>query len=144
VEHLIPVSVDPLGECEYANLLYACSTCNAFKSDVLGFPDPCSVAFGDCLRINSQGEVEALNKDGEKLVAVLRLNNPQNLSFRSRLMQVLEVLRSSHLELYEEYMGFPKDLPDLRRKRVPSNGKPAAEANCYFALRERGKLPKTY
>lgn len=144
VEHLVPVSVDPLGKCEYTNLLYACRTCNAAKSNVLAVPDPCAVALGHCLRINTAGEVEALNADGRKLRDVLRLNNPSNVSHRARWMRILHALRESHPELYRESMAFPDDLPDLRRKRVPSNSKPEGAQNCYFALRERDELPGTY
>jgi len=80
IEHFIPVSVDPRGKCEYTNLLYACRTCNAAKSDVLAVPDPCTVAFGDCLRVKTDGEIEPLNEAGRRLRDVLRLNSPGNVS----------------------------------------------------------------
>ena len=133
----LPTSVDPLGKCEYSNLLYACRTCNAAKTDVLAVPNPCEVAFGDCLRIKTDGEVEALNADGRKLGDVLRLNSPVNVEQRSRWMRMLQALRGSHPDLYEEFMAFPIDLPDLRhpRKRVPSNSKPEGAENCYLLLR---------
>lgn len=144
VEHFVPVSVDSRGKCEYTNLLYACRTCNAAKSDILSVPDPCAVAFGECLRIKSDGQVEPLNAIGRKLQDVLRLNNPSNVGHRSRWIRILEAFRHSHPDLYEESMAFPDDLPDLRRKRVPSNSKPEGADNCYFALRVRGELPATY
>ncbi|MEX2309816.1 MAG: HNH endonuclease [Pirellulales bacterium] len=146
VEHFIPVSVDPKGRCEYTNLLYACLTCNIAKQDIMGVPDPCQVAFHKCLRAKSNGEFEALNKDGEKLRDVLRLNSDSNVMHRSRWMRNLVTLKTSNPELYKEYMGFPSDLPDLRppKKRVPRNSKPSAVNDCYFAIHERGKLPATY
>ncbi|MEO8499088.1 MAG: HNH endonuclease [Planctomycetota bacterium] len=144
IEHFVPTSVDPDGECEYSNLFYACRTCNTAKSDILAVPDPCAVAFGDCLRIKMDGEVEALNADGRKLLGVLRLNSLSNVQQRSRWMRNLRALRESDPELYAEYMAFPAELPDLRRKRVPSNTKPAGVLNCYFALQERGELPAGY
>lgn len=92
------------------------------------------------------GKVEALNVEGEKLCAVLRLNSVKNVEFRARWIRMLETLRHSNPKLYDEFMAFPTDLPDLRppRKRVSSNSKPDGVANCYFALRERGELPATY
>lgn len=144
IEHFVPASVDPLGKCEYSNLLYACRTCNAAKSDILAVPSPCEVAFGDCLRIKTDGEVEALNADGRKLRDVLRLNNPVNVEQRSRWIRTLQALRECHPNLYDEFMAFPSELPDLRRKRVPSNSKLEGAENCYFALLERGELPATY
>lgn len=146
VEHLIPVTVDPHGKCEYANLLYACMTCNAAKQDILGIPDPCQVAYHKCLLAKANGEFEALNEDGEKLRDALRLNSDKNVRYRSRWMRNLATLKTTNPELYQEYMGFPDDLPDLRtpKKRVPWNSKPDGVKNCYYALRERGELPATY
>jgi hypothetical protein len=144
IEHFVPVSADPEGKCEYSNLLYACATCNEAKKDVLGVPDPCAVAFHECLRITPDGHVEALNDYGEKLRQVLRLDSIGNVSYRSRLMRTLEHLRTSNEDLYLEWMGFPEDLPDLRTKRVPKNTKADGAMNCYFSLREQGLLPATY
>jgi hypothetical protein len=144
IDHFVPVSIDPQGKCEYSNLLYACATCNEAKQDILGVPDPCKVAFHECLRITPEGRVVALNDDGEKLKQVLLLDSESNVRYRSRLMRTFEALQKTDAALYREYMGFPQDLPDLRAKRVPSNTKPVGAVNCYFALRESGKLPATY
>ena len=57
---------------------------------------------------------------------------------------MLEALRTTHPELYQEFMGFPDELPDLRKKHVPANTKLEGAANCYLALRERGELPAIY
>src|ERR1035438_4211133 len=144
VEHFCPTSVNPDGECEYSNLLYACATCNETKEAVLGLPNPCLVAFRDCLRVKADGHVDALTSDGEKLKQVLRLDSEKNVGDRCRWMRALEVLRTSDPGLYREYMAFPEDLPDLRTKRVPRNTRPDGVVNCYFVLRELGKLPPTY
>jgi hypothetical protein len=144
VEHFISASVYPDGECEYSNLLYACATCNVTKEAILGLPNPCLVAFNDCLRVMADGRIDALNPDGEKLKQVLRLNSEKNVRDRYRWMRALEALRTSDPELYQEYMAFPEDLPDLRTKQVPENTKPDGAVNCFFVLRERGELPATY
>lgn len=144
IEHFVPVSVDPEGKCEYSKLLYACATCNEAKKDILRVPDPCEVAFNECLRITADGRVEALNDHGEKLRQVLRLDSASNVRYRSRMMRTLEVLRTNDPGLYREYMGFPEDLPDLRTKKAPENTRPDSAINCYFALRERGELPAKY
>ena len=144
IDHFVPVSIDPDGKCEYSNLLYACATCNEAKQDILGVPDPCKVAFNECLRITPEGRVEALNNHGEKLKQALLLDSDSNVRYRSRLMRTLDALQKAYPALYQEHMAFPEDLPDLRAKRVPENKKPAGAVNCYFALRERGELPATY
>jgi hypothetical protein len=144
VEHFMPASVDPDGECQYSNLLYACATCNETKEAILGLPNPCLVAFNDCLRVTADGHIDALNSEGEKLKQVLRLDSEKNVRDRYRWMRALEALRTSDPGLYQEYMAFPEDLPDLRTKRVPENTRPDGLVNCYFVLRERAELPPTY
>lgn len=144
VEHFIPTAVDPSGEREYSNLLYACPTCNVAKQAILGLPDPCQVAFHDCLRVMADGRVAALNPEGERLKQVLRLDSERAVRARYRWMRDLEALEKNDPGLYAEYMGFPDDLPDLRSRHAPENTKPDGEANCYYALRERGELPAIY
>lgn len=144
IEHFVPVAIHPEGKCEYTNLLYACRTCNSAKQDILTVPDPCAVAFGDCLRIQGTGEVTALNRHGKRLCAVLRLNSTSNISHRSRWMRMFEALQVADQDLYKEFMAFPDALPDLRKCRTPRNTKPSGAKNCYLALKERGELPETY
>jgi HNH endonuclease len=144
IDHFTPVAKNEDGKCEYTNLLYVCATCNEAKRAVLGLPNPCEVAFGDCLRILPDGHIEALNDDGKKLRQVLRLDSDSNVRNRSRWMRAIETLKTNTPALYEEYMGFPHDLPDLCKKQAPTNTKPEGALNCYFALRERGELPLMY
>ncbi len=144
IDHFVPVAANPEKDCEYSNLLYACARCNEAKRAVLGLPDPCKIAFHRCLRILDDGRVEPLNDEGKKLKLVLRLDSDRLVQYRSRWMRNLELLRTTDVALYCEHMGFPADLPDLRRKRVPANAKPDGVANCYFVLRERGELPSIY
>ncbi len=86
IEHFIPIAADPREKLEYANLLYACATCNNAKRALLGVPNPCSIAFADCVNIRDDGQVEALNNAGESLVEKLRLNSAKNVQHRSRWM----------------------------------------------------------
>lgn len=144
IEHFIPSTTDPNLKCEYSNLLYACPRCNVAKQAIPGLPNPCEVAFNDCLRVGADGLIHALTPQGKKLEQVLKLNSQDNVRHRFRWMRALEALREKDPALYQEYMGFPEDLPDLRIKQVPGNTKPEGAVNCYFALRERGELPATY
>jgi hypothetical protein len=124
IYHLTPVSIDPECECEYSNLPYSCATCNEAKKDILGIPDPCEVAFNQCLRITIEGRVVALNDYGEKLKQVLLLDSESNVRYRSRLMRTLTLLQETDATLYREYMAFPEDLPDLRTRRPALNKRP--------------------
>jgi hypothetical protein len=144
IDHFVPVITDSNGKCEYTNLLYACGTCNESKKAILGLPDPCQVAFSHCLQIDSFGRVIALNKAGEKLRQVLRLDSPQNVENRYRWMRVLDSLQKKDPALFTEMMGFPDNLPDLRKMKAPSNTKPEGAQHCYSVLREKGQLPSIY
>jgi hypothetical protein len=134
IEHFIPLATDPNLKCEYSNLLYACGTCNQAKLAIPGVPNPCYVAFNDCLTVGADGRIHSLNPVGERLAQVLRLNSVSNVRYRWRWMRTLEALKTADPILYHEYMGFPSDLPDLRTKEVPANTKPDGAVNCYFAL----------
>src|SRR5438552_8262237 len=70
VDHFVAQVVDPLLACDYGNLLYVCSACNLKKSD-LAAPNPCQIAFGDCLRVRSDGSIVAVNTEGEWLIDLL-------------------------------------------------------------------------
>jgi hypothetical protein len=144
IDHFIPVASEAQRELEYSNLLYACATCNTAKRGILGVPDPCSVALADCVRIGEDGQIEALNQQGESLVKKLRLNSVKNVQFRYRWMRALAALQLQDPDLYCEYMSFPDELPDLRKKKAPQNSRAEGVDDCWFALRERGELPAVY
>ena len=105
LDHFVPVNIDPDGKCEYTNLLYACATCNEAKRDILGLPDPCKMAFQQCLRITAAGRVQALNQHGEKLKQVLLLDSESNVRYRSRMMRTLDALQKADAALYQAKMG---------------------------------------
>lgn len=144
IDHANPLKVNPEGECDYENLLYACGACNEAKKAILNFPDPCRVAFRECLEVLPDGHVKARNKVGERLIETLRLDNEKNVGWRRDWMGTLSLLKEQRPDLYRAYMGFPKDLPDLRTKKAPTNARPKSVEACFFVLREQGKLPDTY
>lgn len=147
VDHLVPVSERPDLECRYGNLLYVCRRCNNLKTDLL-IPDPCSIAYGECLRVNKDGSIEALNPDGRVLVRVLRLDRPDRVEQRRMIIEVLEVLTEAEergdARRLCEWLGFPSDMDDLRRLKPPTNRRPEGIEESYFARRQRGELPEIY
>lgn len=144
IDHFMPASVDATGICSYDNLVYACASCNEAKKAILGIADPCETSFSACLQINVNGHVIALNAAGEKLKEVLLLDSRTNVEHRSRWMRMLRALQQTHPSLYEEFMAYPTDLPDLRKKRTSSNTRPKGALSCCFVLRERASLPAIY
>ena len=107
-------------------------------------PDPCRVAYGQCLRVGSDGAITPLNKLGSRLVRELRLNEPRFRSWRSQRMRELRALALCDPAGYEQVMGFPKDLPDLAALKVKSNSRPEGIEQSWFAKRLRGELPRVY
>jgi hypothetical protein len=143
VEHLIPNKVDQSLVCVYGNLFYACARCNAVKNDRRGVPDPTKVAFGQCVRVHSDGDIESLNETGEVFVDLLALNSPDLIAYRKLLLDTWQRLGQTDLA-YNNWMRFPDDLPDLSRKEAPGNSRPEGIAHSWFALRARGELPEIY
>lgn len=146
IDHFVPVAADPTGECRYENLLYACSRCNSVKNDKLGVPSPDTVAFGDCLKVNADGSIEAINDPGLLLIRLLRLDDKKLNSFRKLILLTLRDLEEASSLSVVEWMRFPDDLPDLSRKHKQpfGNSRPQGIAESWFARRSRGELPTTY
>jgi HNH endonuclease len=143
VDHII--SQDEAKElvCVYGNLVLACQCCNRIKSNHR-VPDPCLVAYGRCLSVGSDGAITALNRIGRRLVRDLRLNHPKYQQMRSQKMRDLRALALCDPESYEQVMGFPKDLPDLRTVKMKSNSRPGGIEESWLAKRLRGELPRIY
>ena len=144
LEHVVPTAVDPAGTVRYANLVYACGSCNLAKGKALDVPDPCEVALSECLELRRDGAFKPLNAAGRILEERLRLNRPYLVSRRALFIDTMCAVEECRPDLFKRYMSFPDDLRDLRATRVPHNTKPGGVQNCYFALRERGELPETY
>ena len=76
VDHFIPRALRPDLTNDYDNLLYVCPGCNSIKSDSL-VPDPCQIPFGECLRVQPDGSIQALDPAGrgQMLIDELLLGN---------------------------------------------------------------------
>ena len=143
VDHMIPQDEAKELVCEYDNLVLACQCCNRIKSNHR-VPDPGRVAYGQCLRVGSDGAITPLNKSGHRLVRDLRLNEPRYQRWRSQRMRELRALALCDPVGYEQVMGFPKDLPDLAKLKPELNIRPQGIQESWFAKRQRGELPKVY
>lgn len=144
IDHLVSQDEAPELECEYDNLAFACQFCNQQKL-AHRVPDPCQVAYGKCLRVESDGTMTPLNKQGNRLVSVIRLNHPRFIEERLKTLRVWKVLAEHDSAEFQRLMGFPADLPDLSRLKPPGgNRRPEGISESCFARRDRGDLPKTY
>jgi 5-methylcytosine-specific restriction endonuclease McrA len=144
IDHLISQDEDPRLVCDYDNLVFSCQFCNQQKL-ANHVPDPCRIAYGQCLRVEPNGEVTALNKQGKRLVNVIRLNHPRFVEERLKMLRLTKVLIEHAPDEYQKLMGFPEELPDLRTLKPPSgNRRLPGITESYFELRQQGKLPKIY
>lgn len=144
IDHLISQDEAPELECEYDNLVFACQFCNQQKLSNR-VPDPCRIAYGDCLRVESNGTVTALNRHGRKLVSVIRLNHPRFVAERLKTMKVLLVLAEHAPSEFQRLMGFPTHLPDLSMRKPPEgNRRREGISDSCLARQSRGELPATY
>ena len=144
IDHLIPVSQRPDLECRYSNLLYVCRRCNGLKGDSR-IPDPCSIAFGHCLRVKNDGSIAALNGEGRTLVRTLRLDRPERIRQRRMIIELLvDAEVNGNTRRLRDWLGFPEDLEDLSQLSPPSNERLRGIGESFFARRERGELPETW
>lgn len=144
VDHLIPVSERDDLKCCYGNLLYVCRRCNSLKA-ALRVPDPCLVAYGNCLRVNADGSIAALNSEGRTLIRILRLDRPERVQQRRMILEILiGAENTGNAWQLRDWLGFPDDLEDLGGLKPPSNGRPEGIQESAFARREGGVLPDFY
>lgn len=144
IDHLIPVSDRPDLACYYCNLLYVCRRCNNLKTN-RRIPDPCVVAYGDCLRVHEDGSIEALNREGHSIIRILRLDRPKRVQLRRMILEIIVVAgKLGNTRLLREWLGFPDNLEDLGRLKPARNGRPEGIRKSAFARRESGVLPDLY
>ena len=144
IDHFVPQDSYPQGRLEYENLLYVCHTCNLNKSNQR-VPDPCEIAYGECVKVHFDGTIEALNKNGEALIETLRLNNEDYTRFRRLMIDTLRSLAIHDRQTYVLWMRYPDDLPDLSKLRPPGgNRRPKGINKSFYARRMRGELEEVY
>lgn len=144
IDHLVSQDEAPELECEYDNLVFACQFCNQQKL-ANRVPDPCQVAYGKCLRVESDGKVTALNKQGTRLVEIIRLNHPRFIQERLKMMRLLKILAEHAPAEFQNLMNFPAGLPDLSALKPPGgNRRVQGLSESCLARKNRDDLPKTY
>jgi hypothetical protein len=138
----VPQAAAPSKKLDYENLIYLCAQCNLIKR-ARRIPDPCAVSLQQCLLVRNDGTIVGLNETGQRLIGDLRLDSPERVQYRSKMIRLFQLLKENSHGLME-WLGYPKDLPDLRKKNAPSNSRPGGVEDCFCALRERGALADFY
>ena len=130
----------------YENLVYSCGSCNWTKSTAAP-PDPCVMAYGGFYRFEIDGTVTAINKQGELYIEYLGLDLPHLERFRKgkfrtflRLQELLDVIgddideldAQDAIEEIEDLLGYPPEMPDLRRKKAQAHDETRQRATMLF------------
>lgn len=143
-DHLVPQCRAPKLALEYSNLVLCCQKCNSRKLASL-VPDPCEWPYAKSLRVEDpSGEVTHLDDTGKDLVRILRLNSVEYVAERRKNLRTLKALASQDPSHWQELLGYPEILPNLRRKRRKENTKPEGIDECFYECKKRGELPEVY
>jgi hypothetical protein len=144
IDHFIPQAKDPNAILEYDNLLYSCHSCNLAK---LGssIEDPCEHLISSTVVVHPDGRIEAHSKEARRIVEKLQLDAPDYEEYRFLILDTFHRLCSDPVKLSLLLMGYPDDLPDLRRLQPPDgNFRPTGLDSSCFELKRRGLLPSHY
>jgi hypothetical protein len=144
IDHFQPQTCCPPLAADYPNLVYSCRRCNTVKLDH-EIADPFFVMTGDRARVMPDGTLRGIDAAATKLIMQLDLNSPRLVEWRTMWLRIADLARDRDQELLQRLLGFPKDLPDLRRLCPPAgNSRPTGIAESWAALAEHGKLPARY
>lgn len=144
VEHLIPRKHAPNRALDYANLVYACSSCNSAKS-ANPAPDPCVHAYGKLVEVKLDGEIRPVNAEGKRLIRAARLDDEKTTRWRELYIGVLHNLKKHEPARYRAMLDFPPDLPDLTKYLPPAgNAKAGSEKSCRYQQRFAGIIPRDF
>jgi hypothetical protein len=142
LDHFLPVSMHPLRERAYDNLLYACTACNLGKAAQL-LPDPTQALLEDTVVIHADGRIEGRTREARELIGKLGLHDPQEAEARVMWMGIIALAERCDPALFQRLMGYPDDLPNLARLRPPGgNTRPEGVASSCFARRQGGSRTK--
>lgn len=84
-----------------------------------------------------------LNKQGKRLVNVIRLNHPRFVEDRLKILRLWKILAEHAPVELQRLMAFPENLPDLSAFKPPrGNRRPEGISESCLARRNRGDLPK--
>jgi hypothetical protein len=132
IEHFVPTAVAPDQYLNYENLVYACRRCNLRKSNAM-VEDPLCHLTSDNVAIIENGIVVGLTRQAREIIAEVAPNSPETVRWRRMWIQIVELASNYDLELLNELMRYPDDLPDLGSLNPPANARPDGVKDSFFA-----------
>src|SRR5580658_10333968 len=93
LDHFVPKSIHPDGKLDYDNLVYSCSTCNRSKAAHFA-PDPCRLAYGDCVEVDDNGEIRPIqnSREGKELIDAIGLDDEDYNELRRAVFELRDIL----------------------------------------------------
>jgi hypothetical protein len=144
IDHFLAVAHRPELKTDYDNLLLVCPIGNVLKGSLV-LPDPCRVLTSDAVMVDEDGTIQTQKREARRLIRTLGLNERPATEFRLLWNSIVTLARRFDPGLWRKIMGFPEDLPDLRRLKPPrGNSRPEGVGQSCQAQREREELPDTY
>jgi hypothetical protein len=144
LDHFQPVVQRPSAVARYSNLRYACGRCNEAKGQST-VPDPLEALLAAAVEVAPDGSLVARTVEARRLVDRLGLDSPVYQEFRRTWMGLVARLAESHADFLPSVLGYPENLPNLKRLRPPAgNDRPEGISESVFERRRAGTLPATY
>ena len=144
IDHFLPIGIQPNPVNEYDNLVYACTTCNLTKQ-ALVIPDPLAVLINSNVHLSEDGTIKADTPEAACLIESMGLDSEELVEFRMTWIGIIALAARCDPELHLRLMGFPSDLPDLKKLMPPGgNSRPEGVEESYHERKERGELPNFY
>jgi hypothetical protein len=141
LDHFEPQSINPQSRLNYLNLVYSCRRCNAVKRNQT-VADPFRLLRATLLTTLPDGSLRSTDGDTHRLIRQLDLNSPNLKAWRVMWIRIVALAKDRDPALYFQLVGFPKDLPNLRKLRPPRNIR--KDNLSWFDRRQRGELPDEY
>jgi hypothetical protein len=136
IDHFYAIAYRPELKVDYDNLLLVCPICNVLKGSLV-LPDPCHVLTSDAVMVNEDGTIQTQKREARRLIRTLGLNERPATEFRLLWNSIATLARRFDPVLWQKLMGFPDDLPDLRRLKPPcGNSRPEGIEQSCQAQRE--------
>lgn len=127
---------------DFGNLIYSCAGCNLAKGKKK-LPNPCTWLISSAVKVYEDGTIEATSIEAKRIIRKLGLDSPEDIEYRSQLIGIYH-LKEYDYPKFLAWMEYPKNLPDLSRKRPPNNSRTESINQSFFARRQRGELPEYY
>jgi len=145
IDHFEPRSLRPDLALSYDNLLYACRRCNGVKRAQV-VDDPFTVLVSPSVSVLPNGMINSMDERATRLIHALDLNSPRIVEWRIIWLSIVELARTTESSTFKLLLGFPTDLPDLKRVKPPPEGntRPEGLEKSWAALAASGELPDYY